>query len=131
MSAVQGKRVFLSGPITGLPDGNRAAFEEAELAIRKAGAVHVYNPRRALEHGGAAGQPHSWFMLRTLGELTSPKSTRNGTGSFYDMAVMLDGWRASEGASLEQEVARACGIPVRELRELVTPPLEVSADGKA
>ena len=122
MSAVQGKRVFLSGPITGMPDGNRAAFDEAERLLRRAGARHVYNPCKALAHGAEAGHPHSWFMLRTLGELTSPVAAE-GTGAFYDMAVMLDGWRASEGASLEHEVARACGIPVRELRELVTPPL--------
>lgn len=42
--SVRGKRVFLSGPMTGIEDWNRKAFEHADGVCCILGARHVYSP---------------------------------------------------------------------------------------
>lgn len=115
--SVKGKRVFLSGPMSDIANLNVAAFAEAHAKVKEAGAYEVYDP--AIEYlqqpGLESSHRHSWYMAKCVHELTTLKYEC----SHYDMLVSLPGWDRSEGATLEREVARACGIEVFDLDEVV------------
>lgn len=107
-----GKSVYLAGPMRGHEDLNFPAFDEAQRKLYDAGASFVFNPARAWGH---ADKHASWYMLHDLHRLTES----DGGRPLFDAIVMLDGWHVSEGASLEYQVARACGIELVNLREVV------------
>lgn len=116
-SMVAGRTVFLSGPMTGYEHYNAQGFVEAQIRMKLLGAERVYNPisqwlGEPERISGTRG--HESYMLECLHELTR----RDGCGkATYDMVVQLDGWEASEGARMEAEVARACGIPLVPIAE--------------
>lgn len=92
--AKQKRRIYISGPMTGLPDLNRAEFERVEKLLDGDGL----NPHK-LPHNH--GKTHAEFMKEDLATLLR-----------CDGVIMLKGWTLSEGAQLEHTVAVACGIPV-------------------
>ena len=108
---IKGKRVYLSGPMSGIPDYNAPAFAEAQEELIALGAEFVFNPARAWGHNDREA---SWYMRHDLHRLTES----DGGAPLFDVIVMLDGWHASEGATLEYQVARACGIALVNLREV-------------
>lgn len=108
---IRGKRVYLSGPMSGLPNLNAAAFDKAQEELIALGAEFVFNPTRAWGHND---RPTSWYMRNDLHRLTLTEGER----PLFDVIVMLDGWHVSEGATLEYQVARACGIALVNLREV-------------
>ena len=119
MIHVKGRRVYLSGPMTGLPDWNRAAFDDAEKRLRELGAQEPYNPANFIDRFESLS--HAVCMYRSLVELVDEEwSTEPGYPTpWYDVLVSLPGWEKSAGARLEREVAVACGIEVCELAEVV------------
>lgn len=106
-----GKRVYLSGPMTGIIDHNGPAFADVERRCMDAGALMVFNPATAWGHND---RPTSWYMRADLHRLT----LSDGERPLFDAVVLLDGWHHSEGATLEYQVARACGIALVNLREV-------------
>lgn len=113
MGLIEGKRVFLSGPMTGLPDFNREGFAEARRACEAMGATVVFNPREAWGH---TDKDRSWYMRRDLHRLT----LSDGDEPMFDLVVQLDGWEHSNGAWCESRVAEECGIPCVPLANLMT-----------
>lgn len=105
------KRVYLSGPMTGIIDHNAPAFADAERRCRDAGAGMVFNPATAWGH---SDRHLSWYMRHDLNRLTLTEGER----PLFDCVVLLDGWYASDGATLEYQVARASGIALVNLREV-------------
>lgn len=105
------KRVYLSGPMTGIIDHNAPAFADAERRCRDAGAAMVFNPATAWGH---SDRHPSWYMRHDLNRLTLTEGER----PLFDCVVLLDGWYASDGATLEYQVARASGIALVNLREV-------------
>lgn len=83
------KRVYISGPMTGLPDLNFPAFF-AEAERQQALGHVVVNPAELNPPGT------SWkdCMRRDIEELAG-----------CDAIVMLDGWHLSPGAHLEMHIA--------------------------
>lgn len=114
MGRFDGKRVFLSGPMTGLPDWNRTAFQAAENAAYEAGAELVFNPCFYAPIRRADALPHESYMALTLHALTRLDDAERFRMR-YDAIAMLPGWERSEGAKVERAVAEACGIEVVEL----------------
>ncbi len=104
MSSVEGARIFLSGPMTGLPDLNRDAFAEAEAWCMAHGADFCFNPTTAWGH---SDRPREWYVLRDLHRLTEPG---DGAGPLFTLVVRLPGWERSDGAWRESTVADDCGI---------------------
>lgn len=90
--------VYLSGPMTGLPDFRRPAFHAAAAALREQGHV-VINPAEV-----DLGPDATWsdYMRVHLAEIA-----RRVTQVF-----VLPGWEGSRGAQLEVHVARSLGLPV-------------------
>jgi nucleoside 2-deoxyribosyltransferase len=97
-------KIYVSGPITGMDEGNRAAFDTAERLLREAGH-EVFNP-----HGLRLPIDVCWFkaMRLCVGELVE-----------CDGVALLDGWERSEGALLEQWIAATLNIPCRGIGEWV------------
>jgi hypothetical protein len=92
--------VYLSGPMSGLPENNAPAFHwmEAEIAPR---VREVLNPARAPQ--GLSWAEHMALDLRML-------ATR------ATAILMLPGWRSSRGACLEYRAARAMGMRACEVQ---------------
>jgi len=123
MINLEGKNVFLSGPMTGYPYYNVAAFAEAHTIMRALGAKRVYNPAYMwLMQDRAKDEttPHEEYVRRCVNELTRP-AYGEVNGPYYGAVVLLDGWCDSPGANLEHEVAQACGIPCVFIGDLIEP----------
>lgn len=110
MVDVSGKNVFISGPMTGYENYNERAFTTLHIRLKLLGAETVYNPilqwvcepQRISEK-----RTHESYMLECVQEISR---MRDDGSPFYDMLVQLPGWRASEGARVEDVVAESCGI---------------------
>ena len=109
-------KVYIAGPMTGLPKWNFPAFFEAEAQLEKLG-YEVINPahndgatvQEALESAGPVDHPnHLWsdYMRRDLPHVMN-----------VDMVCLLPGWQKSKGASLEVTVAKALGLPLMVLNK--------------
>ena len=90
------RTVYISGPITGIPEGNRPAFAAVAEVFRLKG-WEVVNPHDLF----AADVEESWegYMRKDLAALLT-----------CTHIVMLPGWEHSRGARLEKTVADAVGI---------------------
>lgn len=111
------KRVFISGPMTGLPDWNRAEFERAERELYDLGAESVFNPAHLAPQGDEPAMAHSLYMAKTLSVLTRLSWSAYPNMPWFDCIVLLDGWWNSEGAKVEHAVAEAIGLDVVEWDE--------------
>lgn len=81
--------LYISGPMTGLPDYNRAAFMQAARDLRRAG-FRVINPARQ-----PAGKSWTWYMIRDLAAVERA-----------DGVAQLEGWERSRGAQIEFHAAK-------------------------
>ena len=114
---IKGKRIYLSGPMTGIEDYNRAAFDATEVALLGAGADEVYDPAEHIDE--YASLSHERCMARSLRELLAERAWVVEIEPYYDMLVSLPGWRFSAGARVEREVATAIGMEVHDLGEVL------------
>lgn len=104
-------RIYISGPVTGKPNGNYEAFREALIALVDAGCDAT------IPHGIVdPGSTHEEAMIVCLNELTDYEWSVAPLSS-YDGLALLPGWEQSEGARLEKAVAEACGIEVKTVDE--------------
>jgi hypothetical protein len=99
---MRGMKVYISGPVTGMPDNNKAAFEAVEKELRSLPGVKTVNPLRIAEEvrRGARFEPE-WedYMRDCIRELC--RATH---------ITFLPGWENSKGARLEKQIADALGI---------------------
>lgn len=103
---VGGRCVQLCGPVTGRPRADvEREFAAARDEMYRHGAAYVYSPPEMVEPT-ASHEDAMRDCLRTL-------------VCFAHVLVALPGWERSEGACLEMAVARAIGVEVVELREMV------------
>lgn len=94
----QPRRIYISGPMTGYPDCNFAAFHAA--AERLAGAGwKVFNP--AENFGGRKDLPREAYLRLDLAMLAQ-----------CEAIALLPGWEDSRGAKLEYTVARELGCEI-------------------
>lgn len=95
-------KLYIAGPMTGLPDFNFPAFNAAEQALQAAG-FDTANPAR---HG--AGEPGlEWadYMRRDIPDLLA-----------CDGVALLSEWHRSKGAQLEVHLAHELGMPTAALQ---------------
>lgn len=86
------ERIYIAGPMTGLPDFNFPAFNAMALHLRSLG-FEALNPA---ELGMPNGLPWCTYMRPALGLLLRS-----------DSVMLLNGWTSSKGAKLEWTVAQA------------------------
>ena len=101
-------KLYLAGPMRGLPQYNYPAFHEAAQRLRDAGYV-VFDPADLTyewdEAGSrkAMGEELAWICAEA------------------DAIALLPGWERSLGAKAEISTAEALGLPVYTVGELVAP----------
>jgi nucleoside 2-deoxyribosyltransferase len=100
-------RIYISGPMTGLPDWNIPAFQAAAAALRAAG----HDVASPVEIGKAAGldentAPWEAFIREDLRQIID-----------VDGVALLPGWHNSRGAALEVQVACALKLPIHPIEK--------------
>ena len=102
--AARPARVYISGPMSGLPEFNYPAFFAAEEELVAAGYA-VENPARNPEP-----DPKTWegFMRMAVKQVAD-----------CDALVMLPGWESSRGAKVEVDLAKTLGMHVCEIKEFI------------
>lgn len=89
--------IYISGPMSGVPDGNVEEFDRAEKWLIGLG-YHTVNPAHLR---GDNVTRHADFLRADLKALLD-----------CDQIFMLEGWQRSPGARAEMEVAAICGINI-------------------
>lgn len=89
--------LYLCGPMTGLPDFNRPAFNQAAQALRESG-YDVFNP---VGNGVPADAPWGMHMRADIRALMDCRAL-----------AVLPGVEASKGAQLEIHIAKVLDMPI-------------------
>lgn len=90
--------IYVSGPMTGIPEHNFPAFAEASERLRAAGYL-VINP--AENWGGATDTTREQCMRLDIQQVL-----------VADGLALLPGWEQSAGARCEVDVARQVSTPI-------------------
>lgn len=90
--------LYLSGPMTGIPDFNFPAFNQASARWRSEG-YRVFNPAENFD--GRTDLPRAAYMREDLAQVMQA-----------DIVAVLPGWKDSKGARLEVAMARELDLPV-------------------
>lgn len=98
------KRIYIAGPMTGLPDLNYPAFNAQAERLRGEG-YHVENPAENPECDSWAG-----YMRMAIAQLIT-----------CDEILLLPGYVLSKGAMLEIQIASALGLHFIPLEPEVLP----------
>lgn len=95
-------RVYIAGPMTGIPEFNFPAFNAAAAKLRGYG-LEVENPAE-----NPAPPCGSWlaYMRMAVAQVAT-----------VDLLVMLPGWEQSRGACVEFNLAKGLGLKVLTLAE--------------
>lgn len=95
-------KVYIAGGMTGLPENNYPAFNDAAARLRALGLT-VENPAE-----NSAPKCGTWlgYMRKAIPQVAS-----------VDALVMLPGWQRSKGARTEHRLARDLGLPLFTLAE--------------
>jgi hypothetical protein len=116
-------RIYLAGPMRGIPEFNRPAFQAGTKALRALGH-EVFSP---VEHDEECG--FNW--AGTAGNLADAEKTQgfslrkalSGDLAWIcvhaDAVVTLPGWERSLGATAETATAKALGLGVHELSDFL------------
>lgn len=110
-------KLYLAGPMRGIPDFNFPAFHKAAADLRELGH-YVFNPaeRDEAAHGkGVNASPtgdlkdvvHTGFNLREALHADATFICLEGEG-----IALLPGWERSKGANAEKALAEALGQAV-------------------
>lgn len=97
-------RVYISGPMTGLPELNFPAFNAAAAALREAG-FEVVNPAEINPDGR---KTWAQCMRADIRELCT-----------CDALALLQGWEGSQGAHLELQLAHRLGMTIAPVEKLL------------
>jgi len=104
-------RVYIAGPMAGIPGGNKEAFAARAEELRQAGhePVNPWDIDPEQHEGPCLG-----------GIPTNENDHLYGCNlradimqlMFCDAITLLPGWENSKGASTEEHVARSIGLPI-------------------
>ena len=97
------KRIYIAGPMTGLPELNYPAFHAAAVVLRAQGH-HVENPAENPMPACGSWQGYMRMSLRQI--------------SHCDALYMLPGWRSSKGARIEHGLALDLGLEVVDFAQV-------------
>ena len=92
-------KVYISGPITGIKNGNKKAFQEAADLITKLGDTPI-NPHEICKWLPKDSTWHEYMKICLIEMLKS------------DKVMMLPGYTESEGAMMESNLAYSMQIEV-------------------
>jgi hypothetical protein len=102
------EKIYLAGPMSGIPDWNYPAFDQAAMRLRAAG-YEVKNP--ADNHGRRTDLPRATYLRTAVRQVTRCRAI-----------ALLPGWEESPGARLEVAVAEELGLPVCLVEDMLGEP---------
>lgn len=100
------KRIYFSGPMTGLPDYNYPAFNAEAARLRELGYT-VENPA---ENPLPADAPWHLCMRDAIRQMLT-----------CDAVALMPGWQVSRGANVEVELAMHLQMKVVKASGIVSP----------
>ena len=92
------KKIYIAGPMTGLPQSNYPAFHAAAAMLRTEGH-HVENPAENPEPACGTWQGYMRMALKQLADC--------------DAIHLLPGWERSRGARIEFDLAKGLGLEIQ------------------
>jgi hypothetical protein len=92
-------KLYIAGPMTGLPEFNYPAFNRAETALKAVG-FETRNPTGGLAVPADDGTEWDEYMRRGIRLLLEA-----------DGVALLPDWSVSKGATVENDLAMALGMP--------------------
>jgi hypothetical protein len=100
VSVLKGRKVYLSGPMTGIPDFNFPFFERVESWLKESGALPV-SPHRVPTQ-------KTWedYLKVDINLLLG-----------CEAIMLLPGWKRSQGALLERAIAASLGLDCFQVAE--------------
>ena len=111
-SFLKDRNVYLSGPITDVK-GYKYPFIFMEKVLHKVSDGMVFNPATEIP----SDSPYEAAMATCLQALSL--RVRDGEDEpyypMYEVMILLPGWVKSQGAQIENYVAKACGIEVVDM----------------
>jgi hypothetical protein len=95
--------LYLSGPMSGMPEDNYPAFHEAARQLREAGYLVVSPAESTIPRGS----PWLTFMRKDISDMVT----------ICDAVATLPGWKKSRGAKVEVKTATGLGFQVNTVDE--------------
>lgn len=99
--------IYLSGPMTGLPNRNAETFNRWARYLRDRGH-QVISPVE--NDGGSTDKPRSFYMELDINSLL-----------MSNVVVLLPNWQYSRGAKLEVAIAQEIGRKLYTIDEFIKP----------
>jgi hypothetical protein len=96
-------KFYLSGPMSGIPESNFPAFQEAAHRLREMG-YEVISPA---EINSEQGLPWETYLKADIKGLCD-----------CDAVALLPGWENSKGAHLEMHIAHRCGMKIMRIEDI-------------
>lgn len=117
------KSVYISGPMTGIPEGNRQAFSDATEKIRDLDlGIEIVNPS---ELDAASGLSSEELAKVESGDIEWGELLKRDLEHVLavDAVIAIEGWQQSRGAKLEIFLAASLSKPVFGIRDLEIIPI--------
>lgn len=99
-------RIYVAGPMSGLPRYNLPAFQDATRTLSERG-FSVLSPVVVVGEWGLE-QTWRWYRREAIHQLATA-----------DCVALLPGWQWSRGACLERETAIGLALPALDLQEWI------------
>lgn len=118
------KRIYIAGPMTGLPGWNFPAFDDAADRLHGQRDVVIINP--ADNFGRQTDLPRWRYISKSLDQINALARVSYAAPGSECMIIVLDGWQNSSGARLEVEAAHQLGLDIYQLECVLDPHWESS-----
>jgi len=102
------KRIFLSGPITGLINNNKGAFMDAATVLRAMGYI-VFVPYEIMQGIDTEGWEHMDYCRVCAAMLINEA----------DVMLQLQGWQKSTGCAIEKATCELFKIPYLPIEQFL------------
>lgn len=103
-------KIYLSGPMSGHDNYNRATFAAAKERIERDGTHEVVNPAES-DNANDDGTPWTW-------EQYIAEDCKTLLLGEFDAIALIPGWHASRGSRIESFIAASLCLPMLDAETL-------------
>ncbi len=105
--------IYISGPMTGIKNYNKKAFQKAEKKLKSLGYKNIENPIKI-------GDALSLKLNKKLSEITYDEFIIEDLKHLKrsKTIVLLEGWKNSKGCNIELAMAKKQGLEIYHIKNL-------------